>query len=132
MASRYNYDELLTTWRVVAQIIEMTAANIGLSAKHSLRCLNTAQSIGRSALRCASHHGWSGFDWRLVDVVSVDFDFDFDADVDFDTYFVTLFRRRNRLLCNQIVTLSEQTRGVILKQVWYIKTVRIVINSWSN
>ena len=35
-------------------------------------------------------------------------------------------------LCNQIVTVSDQIRGVILRQVWYIKTVRIVINSWSN
>ena len=32
--------------------MKMTAASIGLSAKHSLKCLNTAQSIGRSALRC--------------------------------------------------------------------------------
>ena len=34
--------------------------------------------------------------------------------------------------CNQIVTISEQTTGVILRQVWYIRTVRIVINSQFN
>ena len=52
LASSFSDDELLTMQCFVTQIMEMTVANIGLSAKHSFRCLNTAQSIGRSAVSC--------------------------------------------------------------------------------
>lgn len=52
VASRFNNDWSLTTCCFVTQIMKMTTASIGLSAKHSHRCLNTVQSIGRSALHC--------------------------------------------------------------------------------
>ena len=52
VASRFSRHELLTIRCFVTQIMEMTAVSIGLSAKHSFRCMNAAQSIGRSALRC--------------------------------------------------------------------------------
>ena len=47
----------------------MTAASIGLSAKHSLRCLNTAQFIGRSALHCVLFGIKSFFERHLADDV---------------------------------------------------------------
>lgn len=52
LASRLNNDWSLTACCFVTNIMEMTAASIGLSAKHLFKCLNAAQSIGRSALRC--------------------------------------------------------------------------------
>ena len=64
--------------------MKMTAASIGLSAKHLIRWMNAAQSIGRSALHCALFSIKSIFERHLVD-----FDFDFDFDVDFDVDFVT-------------------------------------------
>lgn len=67
VASRFNNDWSLITCCFVTNIMKMTAASIGLSAKHLLRCLNAAQFIGRSALRCVLLGIKSIFDWHLDD-----------------------------------------------------------------